>query len=206
MKTPLLDITVAIPAHPARIRNGMLNRAIASAMLQTTHPVALSVAVDIGGDGAPITRQRALDAVTTDWVAFLDSDDLFMPHHLEALSKHALDTGADFVYSWFKVMDAQGRILEHDPVFPPTHFTEPFDPLNPIETTITTLVRTALAKEVGFQELNRGHDTNTGEDRFFTLGVMDAGGIISHLVEKTWIWVHHGHNTSGRPTKGDAAG
>lgn len=196
-------ITAAIPAHPARIRNGMLDRALRSALNQSLSPAAVSVAVDLNGDGAPVTRQRALDAVQTEWVAFLDSDDFFLPRHLELLAQHAQETGADMAYSWFKVMDAQGRILEHDPVFPPTHFTEPFNPANPIETTITTLVRTELAQQVGFQALNRG-EMNTGEDRFFTLGILAAGGKISHLVEKTWIWSHHGRNTSGHATRGDA--
>lgn len=196
-------ITVVIPAHPSRVRSGMLDRALKSVLYQSIPPAAVSVAVDLNGDGAPATRQRALDAVATEWTAFLDSDDFFLPHHLETLARHQAETGADMVYSWFKLMDAKGTILNHDPVFPETHFTEPFDPLNPIETTITTLVRTTLAQEVGFQALNRGHDANTGEDRFFTLGVMDAGGIISHVVEKTWVWHHHGLNTSGLPHKGD---
>lgn len=204
MKPPLLDITVVIPAHPARVRSGMLNRAMQSAtQIQTMPPSALSVAIDVDSRGAPHTRNRALLGARTEWVAFLDSDDFFLPRHLEELSRHAIDTGADMVYSWFKVMDAAGKILEEDPVFPPTHFTEPFDPDNPIETTITTLVRTELAQQVGFQALNRG-EANTGEDRFFTLGVLEAGGKISHLVDKTWIWHHHGANTSGHPDKGDA--
>ena len=40
---------------------------------------------------------------------------------------------------------------------------------------------------------------------FFTIGCMQAGALISHLKEKTWIYAHHGLNTSGLPTKGDAA-
>lgn len=195
-------ITVAIPAHPARLQNGMLDRAIKSVSYQSAPPAAVSVAVDLNGDGAPATRQRALDAVQTEWVAFLDSDDFFMPRHLELLARHAEETGADMVYSWFKILDARGSILEDDPVFPATHFTEPFDPDNPIETTITTLVRTDLAKQVGFQALNRG-EVNTGEDRRFVLELLARGAKISHLVEKTWIWHHHLKNTSGLAHKGD---
>lgn len=188
-------ITVAIPTIPTRAK--MFGEAIRSVSNQTYPPAAISVAVDVEKQGAPATRQRALDAVITEWVAFLDDDDLFMAQHLEHLYAHAMETGADFVYSWFHVPGGA------DP-FPETHFTEPFDYLNPIETTITTLVRTGLAKTVGFQALNRG-EVNTGEDRFFTLGCMHAGATISHLVERTWWWRHHAGNTSGLPTKGDAA-
>jgi glycosyltransferase involved in cell wall biosynthesis len=200
-----MAITICTPTHLARMRNGLLNRAMASVAIQTKPAAAFSIAVDVDREGAAATRQRALDAVRTSWVAFLDSDDYFLPNHLAVLSEHALESGADFVYSWFKIEDQFGRILEDDPVFPPGHYLNPFDPEDPIETTMTVLVRTELAKQVGFQALNRGHNQNSGEDRFFTLGCLKAGGKISHLVEKTWIWSHHGRNTSGLPTKGDAA-
>lgn len=184
-------ITVVIPSIPPR--HLMLAQAVRSVMAQTMPAAAISVAIDVNREGAPATRQRALDAVNTDWVAFLDDDDWFNPDHLELLYKHAMDTGADFVYSWFNVVGGT------DP-FPSTHYTEPFDPQNPIETTITTLVRTGLAKEAGFQALDRGQ-INTGEDRYFTLKCLDLGANIQHLVAKTWAWRHHSQNTSGLSTK-----
>ena len=87
--------------------------------------------------------------------------------------------------------------------FPDTHYTNPFDPEDPVETTITTLVKTELAQSVGFQPLDRG-EINSGEDRYFTLGCLEAGGKITHLVDRTWYWFHHSGNTSGLPTKGDS--
>jgi hypothetical protein len=173
--------------------------------------------MDLDGQGAAPTRQRALMMAQTGWVAFLDSDDLFMPRHLELCMKHALETGADFVYAWFKILqefaDGTYNVIEGDArgdgVFPLTHFTNDWDPENPIETTITTLVRTELAKEVGFETLDRGHKINTGEDRYFTLGCMAAGAKISHLKRKTWFWGHHqlpnkkAGNTSGFAGRGD---
>jgi glycosyltransferase involved in cell wall biosynthesis len=188
------DITVCVPHIPSRAL--MLQRAVRSIATQTQPPAAISVAIDINRQGAPATRQRALDAVSSDWVAFLDDDDYFFPIHLEHLYRHAMETGADFVYSWFEVPGGT------DP-FPSTHFTNPFNPEDPIETTITTLVRTDLAKAVGFQALDRGQ-INTGEDRFFTLGCLNEGAKISHLVERTWAWCHHTGNTSGLSTKGDS--
>jgi glycosyltransferase involved in cell wall biosynthesis len=218
-------ISVITPVHPARIDNGMLARALGSVHSQTLKPDAIHIAVDVDGEGAPPTRDRALRSARSDWVAFLDSDDLFMPRHLELLLKHAMETGADYVYSWFKVLqqfpDGTSRVLEGDPIFPVSHYLNPFDPDDPIETTVTTLVRTELAQQVGFQVLDRG-GVNTGEDRRFTLECLAAGGKISHLVRKTWLWCHHQlpadvarklglqpgqaqGNTSGMPTKGDAA-
>lgn len=208
-------ITVVTPVHPGRFANGLFAECLQSIHNQTLLPDAHAVAIDTQGEGAAPTRQRALMMARTDWVAFLDSDDLFMPKHLERLLRYALETEADFVYSWFKVMqdlgDGRRRILEEDPVFPATHYLNPWNPDDPIETTITTLVRTELAQSVGFKALDRGHDQNSGEDRYFTLACQEAGGKIMHLRRKTWLWRHRfapdGQgltNTGGLPTKGDA--
>lgn len=207
-------ISVIIPAHPARARNGLLQQAVASVWAQTLPPDAVHIAMDNDREGPAVTRQRALMAATTDYVAFLDSDDLFLPRHLELLLKHIEATGASMCYSWFKVLqhfaDGTTNILEHDPVFPVTHYLNEFDPDDPIETTITTMVRTDLAQKVGFRELERG-EKNSGEDRYFTMACVEAGATIRHLRRKTWLWRHWQlpdgtpGNTSGRPTKGDAA-
>lgn len=222
----MTTVSVIIAAHPARARNGLLAEAVNSVWAQTRLPDALHVAIDHDGAGAPATRQRALDAVTTDWVAFLDSDDMFLPKHLEWCLAHAETTGADFVYPWFKILqqfpDGQRNLVEWDGkkekadgVFPAGHYLNDFDPANPIETTITVLVRTELAKRVGFRALDRGQ-VNTGEDRAFTLDCLHAGAKIVHLRRFSWLWRHHWTgrdaagkllpgNTSGHSTRGDAA-
>lgn len=187
-----MKITAAIPAHPARVRNGMLQRAIDSVYQQTMPAYALAVALDLDREGAPATRQRALDMVQTEWVAFLDSDDYWLPVHLEALSQWAQEQQADYVYSyWTGAPDVLG------------HFGKVFDPANPTETTMTILVRTELAKQVGFKALE-DRQANTGEDWRMTLGCIELGAKIVHLPMKTWVWSHHSGNTSGLPTKGDA--
>lgn len=194
-------VTVAIPSIPPRKR--LLHRALDSVLLQTRAVDAISVAVDNDRRGAGVTRQRALVAVDTDWVAFLDDDDEFLPYHLEKLLHHQAETGADYVYSWYKVA-VNGRIIEDDPVFPPGHYLNPWDDANPRQTTITTLVRTELALAVGFVPPPDGKTIDGqawGEDWQFTLGCLAAGAKISHLVEKTWLWHHDSGNTSGRPDR-----
>ncbi len=195
-------ITVVIPSIP--VRGQLLTRAVRSVARQTLRPYGLAVAIDVDREGAPRTRQRALDTVQTHWVAFLDDDDEFMPQHLDHLLSFALDGGFDYAYSWFRVVLAGGVITDHDPVFPVTHYTTPWDPANPRQTTVTTLVRTDLAKEVGFvspasdEALIEGQ--RAGEDWDFTLGCNEKGKI-GHLIEKTWLWHHDSGNTSGLPTR-----
>lgn len=199
------SITVAIPAHPPRVANGMLSRALASVWSQTLPAAAVSVAVDHDREGAWTTRQRALDAVQTEWVAFLDSDDELMPHHLEVLAQAAED-GADYAFSYFVVKDAHGN--EQPGWDPLGHFGKEWNPADPHQTTITTLVRTELAKQVGFSsppEQELIHGQRLGEDFAFTLGCMKAGAKIHHVPQKTWWWFHHSRNSSGTPGQGDAA-
>lgn len=197
------NIAVCIASIPPR--RDELARAICSVSAQTLKADGIFVAIDKHREGAPKTRQRALDAIDPKiypWVAFLDDDDEFMPHHLDHLLAFALDHDVDYAYSWFKIVTANGTVLDHDSVFPTTHFTEPWNPDKPRQTTVTTLVKTELAREVGFihredDELIDGQ--RSGEDWHFTLEC-NRLGTIGHLVEHTWFW-HHGGNTSGIPSR-----
>jgi hypothetical protein len=181
----------------------MVDRAWRSVWAQTLQPVEVHVAVDTRREGAWATRDRALRAVRAPWVAFLDSDDEWMPHHLATLAAGA-ETGADYVYSYYQVRGPDGSDQAADPL---GHFGTIFDPADPIQTTITTLVRTDLAQTVGFHPppvdaLVGGQ--RYGEDYAFTLGCVAAGATILHIPQRTWWWHHHGRNTSGLPYQGDA--
>lgn len=196
---PSIDITVVIPTIPPRAE--LLRRAIASVLSQTLPPLAISIAVDRDKEGAPKTRDRALRAVRTPWVAFLDDDDEFFPRHLEALADYATSTGADYVFPWYQIIDGDGNEYQ-DTVL--GHFGKDFNPAEPHQTTITTLVRTELAREVGFYPTEDGATIDgqrAGEDFAFTLGCIAAGAKIMHLPQITWYWRHHGANTSGLPDR-----
>lgn len=186
-------VTVVVPYHAARARNGMLTRATLSVTRQTS-PARLITVEDTRREGAALTRQRGLEQVRTEWTAFLDSDDELDRDHLEHLLACAADTGADYVYPWFRVVGGT------DPF--PMFYGKPFDPTAPNCTTITVLVRTELAKHVGFTR-----DPNvavSGEDFQFTLGCLAVGAKIVHLPRRSWTWHHGSQNTSGLPDRGDA--
>lgn len=192
-----MDITVVVPTHPARLQNGMTKRAVGSVLGQSFTPSGLIVEVDRHGEGAAVTRNRGLQKVTTDWVAFLDSDDQMKQNHLATLVSGALSHDADYIYSWYEAVG-----FGADPL---PHFGKPFDPENPTHTTITVLVRTELAKDVGFLNYNSyTEEVHSGEDWYFTLGCVAAGARIIHIPQKTWLYNYHGKNTSGFPVRGDA--
>lgn len=190
-------ITVVVPTIPPRKR--MLARAVASVMDQTFPAHAIAVPVDVEKQGAAVNRQRGLEMVTTDWVAFLDDDDYFYPEHLEKLMACAQENDSDYVFSWYDVEGGTDPRAEE--------FGRPWDDANPRQTTITTLVRTELAHDVGgflhddetLESLTHVDRLYHGEDWLFTSRILEAGGRITHLPEKTWCWSHHGSNTSGLP-------
>lgn len=190
-------VTAVVPSIPPRAK--MLRRAVASVFTQTRPVDALSVAVDNHREGAAATRDRALRAANTDWVAFIDDDDIWLPHHLETLLDVAENTGADYVFSYFTVVDSAGNLTNIDPL---GHFGRPFNPDDPHQTTITTLVRTELAQQVGFRQPPDGAlilGQRYGEDFQFTVECVKAGAKVLHVPQRTWLWNHHGIGRPGVP-------
>jgi glycosyltransferase involved in cell wall biosynthesis len=178
------------------MRNGLLNRALASVAAQTLQPHAVIVVNDEARLGAGATRRELLEAVRTEWIAWIDSDDEWYPLHLEKLHKVAVETGSVYVFSWFDAM-----------LDPLGHFGLPFNPCTPHHTTMNVLVRTDIAQEVGFNDNADGPYAN--EDWGFITGVAklccERGLKMTHLAERTWTY-HMGHgNSSGQPGQGDAA-
>jgi len=181
------DVTVVIPTIPPR-RFSYLREALHSVSMQHYPIAAVAIATDVDREGAAATRGRALSMARTRWAAFLDDDDQLYPQHVEHLLALALETGADYTFSYWD-LERTPDILGH--------FGRRFDPADPHHTTMTVLVRTELAQAVGFTPRPEG-DVAGGEDWRFTLGCVAAGAKIVHLPEQTWFWRHHAANTSGR--------
>jgi hypothetical protein len=187
-------ITVCIPVHESRVRNGMLNRALTSVTAQTLIPAAVLVAFDQDRRGAGYMRRLLLNQVATQWIAWLDSDDEWFPEHLAKLFQVATETDSVFVYSWFQGGDPLG------------HFGLPFNPCTPHHCTMGILERTDIAQEVSFPDSAEGGFSN--EDWAHIIGfagiACERGLKMTHLAEKTWIYHQQGQNTSGQPGQGDA--
>lgn len=183
-------MTVVIPSIPTR--TDFLERAVQSVRAQTHQPAAIEIEIDHHRTGAAATRQRALDRVTTEYVAFLDDDDAFLPEHLEKCLQALAASGADLVYPWFVPTGCETPLGPH-PL--------PFDPAalrrgNYIP--VTVLVRTdAVRRAGGFAP--EIPDAVPHEDWGLWLRMLDQGARFTHLPDVTWVWNHHGANTGGRP-------
>ena len=205
---PQVPIGVALPTIPPRAygsppvdppagfpagmpRASMLDQAVWSVQQQTVAPAGMWVALDVDREGAAATRQRALDMVDAEYVAFLDDDDLWYPHHLEVHWNLLREHDADVAYSWFD---------GNEPF--PEHRGRRWDPDQPHHITMAITVRTELAKAVGFSTPNpRATATCAGEDWMFILGLNDSGAKFVGTGEVTWHYRVHGANTSGLATR-----
>lgn len=79
-----MAVTVITPSLPERA--GLLAECITSVAAQTFAPAAHLIGVDHTHDGPARVRNRLLAATDTEWVAFVDDDDLLDAHHLETLT------------------------------------------------------------------------------------------------------------------------
>ena len=187
-------VTVCIPYHTARLHNGMLTRALNSVAAQTQVPEVVRLLHDAEGKGAGWARRTLLSLVDTEWITWLDSDDEWLPEHLEKLMAVAVATDSAFVYSWFHGNDPLG------------HFGLPFNPCTPHHCTMGFLARTDISQEVSFPDSAQGGFSN--EDWAHITGFAniccERGLKMTHLAEKTWIYHQQGQNTSGQPGQGDA--
>ena len=193
MTAAVADVTVCIPTIPPR--DALMRRAVSSVEAQTLPPQHVSVFVDHAGAGASVSRNAAAADADTEWLAFLDDDDEFLPHHLQTLTDHANETGADYVFGDFAVPEYPSFRLD-------SFCYGEFDPAAPLQTTITVMVRRSVFQELGGylspQDMTRIHGDVVGEDYDFTKRCVAAGVRISHVAVVTWHWHHWGGNLSGR--------
>ena len=71
----------------------------------------IRVFVNVRNSGAAYSRNRALQEAKGDWVAFLDSDDLWLPEKLEKQIAFMRDSGCGFSYTEYETVNEDGELL-----------------------------------------------------------------------------------------------
>ena len=169
---PALPVSVVIPVHD---RADLLPRAIAGIRAQTRAPAEIVVVDDCSSDdsadiaqrlgcrvvrhehnrGAAAARNTGIEAAAYEWLAMLDSDDEWLPRHLEVLWNAR--ASHDIVTTSALLIDPDGRPTQL--IGPPQRrartITEPGQLLYPENIFVASgaLVRRAAVREVG------GYDT-----------------------------------------------
>lgn len=183
-----MQISVVIPTIRGRERQ--LLRALASVQNQTLPASEVLVELDSLREGAAATRNRALDKVDTEWVAFCDDDDELYRDHLKRLARYVRLSGVDIAYP--------GYDCDADPV---RCFGIPFDPVllrqrNYIP--VTVLARTGAVREAGGFQPHPDEHGDPCEDWGLWLAMLDNGAKFGHLPVRTWRWNYVDGTTKGR--------
>ena len=157
------EVTVVIPT---RDRAVLLADALASVAAQERGPVRTLVVDDasrepptLAGSAAELLRRPAsagvsaarnhgLAHVETEWVAFLDDDDLWAPAKLARQVSAAVE-GADLVWCSVVVVDERRRPVGLVPAAEPASVAERLVRTNAIGSPSSVLVRTAAVRAVG---------------------------------------------------------
>jgi glycosyl transferase family 2 len=192
-----VSVTAVIPSVPPRA--GLLARAVASVAAQDRPVEAVAIAIDTQHQGPGLTRTRALTMATTKWVAMLDDDDEWKPHHVRCLVDAAEEQDADVAYAWCDVVSGT------DPF---TFFGQPWDNANPHIFGCWFLAKTELLKDTGgwLSREQMGPDwkpewqedgSGGGEDWNLILRLIAADAKIIHVPERSYLWHHDGHHYSG---------
>lgn len=190
------SIAVITPHIPTR--QSELIRAVSSVVAQLIQPDEHIIVTDNFHDGSARTRNRALYGTAADWTAFLDDDDEWLPNHLQVLLNAAIHSNADVIYTGCRVLDGD---LNEIPIREEWgRFGQEFDPAllrTKAYLPVTSFVRTELAAQALFGPPVT-HPDSVYDDWGFYLRLLDLGATFKHVPEITWIWHHHGKNTSGQ--------
>ena len=128
--------------------------------------------------GAAVTRNVGLDNATGDYVAFLDSDDLWHAQKLEKQMKHVQEANIDFSYHDYATVDASGvRLKELN--LAPSYTAKDLLKFNPFATSSILVNRKVIAENnIRFKEHLRRR-----QDYFFWYDCIAASRVIAGLAE-----------------------
>jgi hypothetical protein len=183
-----VGVTVITPTVSSRAE--LLAEAAASVAAQTYGgTVVHAVRRDRFRRGPARTRNALLTGARTTWVAFLDDDDVLLPHHLELLVAEGERTDADVVGSQYRI-EGDDAIHGHSEFDADEMRRGNYLP-------ITVVARTdAVLKAGGFDPRDRY------EDWGLWVRMLDTGATFTIVPEVTWVVRHRGDNRTfaERPT------
>jgi len=135
--------------------------------------------------GANAARNRGIDEALGPFVAFLDSDDTFLPHHLEMAHQKLSQDPEQIIYSQVIVDRGGGKkFLKPPRAWRPTeHMAEYLMCDRGFVQTSTLVVPTNLARQVRYRE-----GLPNGQDIDVAIRLFNAGGCFVMNDKPTAVW------------------
>lgn len=190
----------------------MLTRAVTSVDKQTHLVDKLVVMTDYDHEGVSVVRNRAWQALDTDYVFFLDDDDVLYENHVEKImARLTAPDEPDLVYPWFDVHDPwkrppfdflliDGESAEHRPF--DARAKEVLETTNNFIPITVGVKRSMLELSGGFpQPKTEAWPHEANEDWGCWISMLRMGATFAHIPTRTWCWVWHENHTMGRPDK-----
>lgn len=204
MAAPFFSVII-----PVYNRAGVLGRALESVLAQSFQDFEIVVVDDGSADnpravaesfadprirfirqdnaGGGAARNAAIDAATGRFVAPLDSDDVFLPRHLERMHDLLKDTdGATVGYARIRVDRGGGRVILKPPraIHPDEHMATYLLAERGFVPTITVAVERRTARRIRYDWALR-----TAEDTDFALRLYLAGCRFAMIDEPGAVWM-----------------
>lgn len=171
-------VTVITPTIDGRF--DVLHEAMESVRRQTLVGVQHSILQDTHGDGPARLRNAMLDSCETQYVAFLDDDDLLDPDHLESLLAVLEREEASVAYSFCRVEPAGAIVVPR-----PSDSRQVWRLMNAGRNVIPVTVlakRSAILAGQGFWAADRY------EDYSLWMRLKTLGHSFARLERETWTY------------------
>ena len=134
--------------------------------------------------GGAAARNHAIDEARGRFVAPLDSDDIFLPHHLAAMKALLENTTGTVGYARIRVDRGEGRVFLKPPraLLPDEHMANYLFCERGFVPTITTVVPADIARQVRYGKLRPAEDTD------FAVRLFNAGCRFIMAEEPGAVW------------------
>ena len=172
-----MNVTIITPTIPSR--GLLLADAISSVANQETPAADHLIKVDLHGKGPSAIRNDLARSVKTEWMAFLDDDDILYPNYITELSNFQNDF--DVIYGFCK-MTGRANWIANETFNENTLRKRNFIP-------VTAMVRTSM-----FQIVDGFPNQQFSEDHALWINILNVGGRFKCHQKELWEYRYHGSN------------
>lgn len=137
----------------------------------------VKIFINDSNSGAAVTRNKSLSAAQGEYVAFLDSDDLWDKLKLEKQIKFMVSKNIDFSFTSYELIDGESNVLNK---FVDMHKLQSVTYKDMLKKKATLGCSTVILRRRAFDDLSMPL-LRTGQDYAFWLKLMKSKGIRAYL-------------------------